>query len=93
MSISINGVSFKGKVLQIKDNKVYVDGELHPVSNDAKTINISVNGDLNSLEVDVCEHIEVSGNVTELQTVNGDVTVEGQVEGNVKTVNGDIKSK
>lgn len=93
MGISINGATFKGKNIQVRDNKVYLDGKLQPISKDTKIVNIVVNGDINSIEVDVCENIEVSGNATDIQTVNGDVKIEGQVGGNIKTVNGDVKTK
>jgi hypothetical protein len=88
-SVTINGVSFKGNNVTIINGKVIIDGK--DQTPDAKNITIHVNGDISKLSVDICDSLSVTGNVNELSTVSGDVSVGGSVGQNVKTVSGDVK--
>lgn len=88
-TITINGVSYVGNNVKIINGKVIVDGK--DMTPDAKNITIHVDGDISKLSVDICENLSVTGNVNELSTVSGDVTIGGNVGQNVKTVSGDVK--
>lgn len=87
--ITINGVSYVGNNVKIINGKVIVDGK--DMTPDSKNITIHVDGDISKLSVDICEKLSVTGNVNELSTVSGDVTIGGNVGQNVKTVSGDVK--
>lgn len=88
-SVKINGVSYNGNNVTIINGKVIVDGK--DMTPDAKNITIHVDGDISKLSVDICDKLSVTGNVKDLSTVSGDVTIGGNVSQNVKTVSGDVK--
>lgn len=88
--ITINGTTYHGSSITMKNGKVIVDGE-EVKTGDAKTINISVNGDITNLEVDACNELQVTGSVGSLRTISGDVTVTGDVDGSVQSTSGDIE--
>lgn len=89
-SVVINGVSIQSSGnVQISNGKIVIDGKDY--TPESKTINIVVHGDVDNLDVDVCSNITVNGSVTSVDTVNGDVTIKGDVKENVKTVNGDVE--
>lgn len=88
-TVKINGVSYNGNNVTIINGKVIVDGK--DMTPDAKNITIHVDGDISKLSVDICDKLSVTGNVNDLSTVSGDVSVGGNVGQNVKTVSGDVK--
>lgn len=93
--IKINGnvvssVISTGSNISIIGNKVFIDGQEHDV--EAKTINIEVTGNVNSLDVDVAQKVNVSGNAGSVQTVSGSVEVGGDVDGSVSTVSGSVRA-
>jgi len=88
-NIRINNTTISGKSITIKDGKVIVDGtEVN--TGDSKTINIEVQGNLESLDADYCHSISVTGHAGRIKTMAGDVNC-GDVGGNVQTMSGDIK--
>lgn len=102
-NIVINGKSYSGKNLTIKNNKVFIDG----VEQESSSIqlNITINGDVNSM--DITGDTVVNGNVTKINVGVGDVkcndvagdvivdvgdvNVSGNISGKVKVSVGDIK--
>ena len=88
--ITVNGKTYKGNNISISNGVVVIDGKRYD-DKDAKNINISVVGNLESLDVDSCEMIMITGDVGTVETVNGNVKC-GNVNGNVKTTNGNIKA-
>lgn len=105
--ISINGKTYKNaNNITITDGKVILDGVVQNVE-DSPTINISIEGDVQTLSVDSCEVIHVAGdtyslntvngkvialgNVNDIETINGNVKCNGDILGNVKTVNGNVR--
>jgi hypothetical protein len=88
-TVTINGISYNGNNVKIINGKVIVDGK--DMTPDAKNITIHVEGDISKLSVDICDSLSVTGNVNELSTVSGDVSIGGSVGQNVKTVSGDVK--
>jgi cytoskeletal protein CcmA (bactofilin family) len=90
-SIIVNDKQYAGgRNVRVVNNKVYVNDKLVN-SDDEKTINITINGNIESLQVDVCENVFVTGDVGEVETTNGSVKIEKNVAGNVKTTNGNVK--
>jgi hypothetical protein len=57
---------------------------------DAKQININIDNNINELSVDVCEKIQINGNVHDLKTSSGDVYC-ANVTGNVQSSSGDVE--
>lgn len=90
-TITINGNSISGRNISINNGKITIDGENITIE-DEKTINISVQGDIDKLKVDRCNICEVTGNVGSVKTVSGDVSITGDVSGgDVTSVSGDVK--
>jgi len=103
--ITINGKTYFGNSVSVKNGKVTVDGQLYVP--DEKQINITIEGNVEKLSIDYCEKIkvtgdvanlttssggvEISGNVTSLSTTSGDVEIDGNVGGSIKTTSGDVK--
>lgn len=104
--ITINGKSYVGNSISISKNQIIINGT--NIVEDSKIINISIEGNVDSLNVDACEKVVVQGFVNSLSTMSGDVecmnvnkdvkTMSGNVEcgdigGDVSTSSGDVKAK
>lgn len=86
--IVINGVVVSGgKNIVVSNGRVVVDGQ--DVTPDAKDIRIEVHGSVDSLDVDACNAISVTGSAGSIKTQSGDVRC-GDVHGSVKTMSGDV---
>jgi hypothetical protein len=60
-TIVINNNSHVGRSVVISGNKIIIDGK--DVTPDGKEINITVDGPIDQLQVDVCNKISVKGDV------------------------------
>lgn len=89
-SISVNGVTYRGNSITINNDVVIIDGVVVGDEN-SKTINISVVGDISSINVDRCKEITVQGNVGTIVTTSGDVDVTGNVNGDIHSTSGDVE--
>lgn len=85
--IVINGQVYKGNSISINKGNIIIDG--NNVESNDKTITISIEGNIDKLEVDYCKTIQIKGNVQMLSTGSGDVTIEGS-SGNISTGSGDV---
>ena len=89
--IRINNNDYVGRSITISGNKIIIDGkDVTADHSDSKEISITVNGDLDNLDVDYCKEIAISGNVGKIRSGSGDVTCNG-VTGNVQTGSGDVE--
>lgn len=95
-TLVINGDCVRNKVINtmtINGGRIFVDGkplsELDVVEDD-KVINITIEGDVERLEVDYCSKIEVKGNARRVKTGSGDIDISGDVTGDVHTNMGSI---
>ena len=82
-----------GGTVTITDGKVTVNGktvEGLEGSDDEKVINITIEGDVDRLEVDYCKSIKVTGNAKRVHTSYGDIEIGGDVSGDVHTNMGGI---
>ncbi len=86
-NIIINNKSYVGKSISISGSKVYIDGVLQ--EDDSKKIYITVQGNIENLDVDNCEKIQVEGDVNTVTSKNGNV-ITGHVAGDVTNKNGNI---
>jgi len=84
-----NGKVVSGRNISITNGKITVDGKRIDVDENDKVINISVQGDVESINVDACEKVEITGNAKTVKTTSGDVLCQ-DVQGNVTTTSGDI---
>lgn len=88
-TVIINGTTITaGRNITISGNRVIVDGK--DVTPDAKDIRIEVNGNVESISVDACNIINVTGSVGDLSTQSGDVKC-GDVAGSVQSMSGDVR--
>jgi hypothetical protein len=87
--INIDNNSYSGKNIVITNGKVFIDGM--DVTPDSKNIEIKIEGNIDELKVDSCNSISVLGSVKNINTLSGDVDVVGHVDGNLKTMSGNIK--
>ena len=113
-SIIINGVTFDGDSISIKNGNIVVDG--NKVSVDSKKIDIVIQGHVENVVVDSCDSLRIIGNVLGvstksgdvnivgnvishvngndiIRTVSGDVTISGDMTGNVTSTSGDVKAR
>lgn len=86
--VNINGKSYAGRSVTVINGKVVIDGV--DVTPDAKHIDIIVDGDIDKLNVDMCDKLMVKGNVNTLASTSADVEC-GDVTGSINTVSGDIE--
>jgi DUF4097 and DUF4098 domain-containing protein YvlB len=75
--------------ISIVNGKIFIDGKDH--TPDSKNITIQINGDVEYINVDVCDKVTVTGNVSAIKTTSGNIEVKGNVAHNIKTVSGDVK--
>jgi hypothetical protein len=87
-TISINGNTYSGNSIVVINGKVIVNG--NDVTPDSKEINIKVDGNINKLEVDACNKVEITGDVSSIKTQSGDVEITGNVTGSIQTMSGDV---
>ena len=88
---NIKNSSIKGNSISIINNKIFVDGK--EIETEEKVINIIVEGNLDKLEVDCCNSIKVNGVTKDVEVSNGNITINGDVKGNVNNINGNIITK
>jgi hypothetical protein len=87
-TIRINGfeVSF-GRSISIQNGRVTVDGK--DVTPEGKSIKVEIHGNVDSLDIDSCDKVQVSGDVGSHEVKAGDVTCR-DVSGSVSTMAGDV---
>jgi hypothetical protein len=90
-TIRINNMTVSGRNVTIQNGKIIVDGKTIDTGN-APTIQIHVEGNIDTLQVDACEQISVQGNAQNVVTMSGDVTCN-DVHGSVTTMSGDVRCK
>lgn len=101
--ISFNGKTYTGNTVEVKNNKVFVDGvEVNTgddkksfwsslKSSEKKEFNFTIEGDVQNLNIDNGGYVIVKGNVGDVKMVSGNVEVEGYVQGNITTTSGDVE--
>ena len=87
----MGNINIKGNNVSIINNKIFVDGK--KIGTEEKEINIIVEGNLDKLEVDCCNSIKVNGVTKDVEVSNGNITISGDVKGNVNNINGNIIAK
>lgn len=68
-----------------------VDGkEISLEREESKVVNINIEGPVEKLEVGVCERVSVNGNVGNVRSQSGDISVTGLVAGSIQTMSGNV---
>lgn len=90
--VNINGVTYSGSNVTVKNNKIYIDGK-EVNTPDAKEYFISIHGDNATVSTE-SGNVTVNGSVTQsVSTMSGDVIVHGSVSLNTSTMSGDLRVK
>lgn len=88
-SVTINNVTYSGRNISIDNDKVVIDGVTQTTSL-VGPITVTVNGSCESVST-ISGAINISGNAGSVHATSGDVSVQGSVEGAIKTISGDVK--
>lgn len=90
-TVSINGRTYQGRNVSMVNGRIIIDGK--DVTEDAKDdreINVSIEGNVNSLSVGHCVNLKINGECGSVSTTSGDVKC-GTIKGSVRTVSGDVE--
>lgn len=88
-TVFINNISQgEGNSIVINGNRVIVNGK--DVTPDSKVIEIRIEGDVQTLEVDYASYVTVGGNAGSLRSGSGKVNIIGHVTGDVDTGSGSV---
>ena len=85
----VNGIRYEGKSISTTDGKVIIDGKRVDTGN-TKEIKIEVHGDIEVLDVGICDYVTVDGNVGDVKLSQGDITIKGSAMDSVTNIQGDI---
>jgi len=91
----INGRAYKNisGVITIENGRTLVNGK--PIEDwsesNEKVINITIEGNVEALDVMVCNTITVNGDAKKVKTGSGNVSVKGNVSGDIQTGSGDVE--
>ena len=91
--IKSNGkvTTIKGGSIQIVNGKILTDGKaVEEINTDEKVINITIEGNVERLEVDYCNEITVNGDAKRVRANCGNVNIKGNVSGDVHANCGSI---
>ena len=94
-TVCVNGKKYtlpNGSV-SVVNNKVYWNGILVEDCDllKEKTINITIEGNVEGdIKCDTIESINIKGSCKNIETYNGEVKIDGDVDGNVSTHNGNV---
>lgn len=89
--VNINGQLYNGNSITINGDRIIIDGKEVSMP-EQKTINITMTGNIENLNVDTAHNVDVRGSVGTLSTVSGDVIVQLDVTNGVTTVSGDVSA-
>ena len=88
--VTINGKTYKGNNVSVINNEVFIDGKRADQTEDTKVINITIDGKVETLDVDYCDKLEITGDCGNVSSKNGNIQVKGNVSGDVTNKNGNI---
>jgi hypothetical protein len=89
--VTINGKTYKGNNVSMINNKVFIDGkEVTGDDSDSKVINIKIEGNIETLSIDSCDKLDVIGDCGVVNSKNGNISISGNVNGDVTNKNGNI---
>lgn len=86
--VTIDGRSFSGTNISIKNNKVIVDGVVQE-GDLTGPISVAVSGDIDKIDAGSCDTLVAGGNVGSIKSGSGDIDC-GDVSGDIQTGSGDV---
>ena len=90
-TFKINGIVTRtGRTVVINRGRIMIDGEDVTPGGEIPTIHVEIVGDVERLDVDVCNEVRVNGLVHSITTQAGDIHC-GNVDGSVTTMSGDVR--
>ncbi|TFF02657.1 heme utilization protein [Histophilus somni] len=92
MVVSSQTISVENGQVSIQAPQLTIDGQV-VVLEKAPILHIEVFGNVNYIDASNFVDIAITGNVECIEMVSGDVSIYGDVSGNVKTVNGDVQAQ
>ena len=87
-----NSVQVNGSTITRVDNKLIVDGQEIDLNKPQQIINITIDGNVENLDVPVLGTLSIQGDCKSVDVTNGSINIQGNVSGDVQTVNGSIKA-
>ena len=85
----INNVNYSGKNIIATKGKIFIDGQEIDTVN--QKIDITIQGDVENIDIDFCTSINITGNVTSLKSTSGDIHVTGNIMKSVHSTSGNIE--
>lgn len=90
-SVTVNGRTYSGRTVEVNDGCVRVDGEVVADHATQPRIEVTLNGDVETLET-AAGDVTVQGSAGSVTTKSGDVRC-GAVAGYVTTTSGDVNCR
>jgi hypothetical protein len=81
--------NYQGNNISINNGRVIIDGVDVTDDNDNKVLNITIQGNVESIS-GLVSTLKVTGDINNLSSGSGDVDIVGNVNGNIKVGSGDI---
>ena len=91
-TIKIGNNVFSGCNIHEFNNKLIIDGKTVEIAETNK-INITIDGDINVIDLTCCDKIVINGDVTNFRMTSGNVEINGDVRGSVQLTGGKIACK
>ena len=86
----IGSKKYEGRIINIdSDREVYIDGKLVHIGKELRVVNISVEGDVETVS-GAFGSVNITGNAGRVTSASGDVEVRGDVNGDIQTASGDV---
>ena len=89
---SSSSVQINGNTITRVGNKLIVDGQEIDLNKPQQIINITIDGNVENLDVPILGTLNIQGDCKSVDITNGSINIQGSVSGDVKTVNGSIKA-
>ena len=89
---SSNSIQINGNTITTVGNKLIIDGQEIDLNKPQQIINITIDGDVENLDVPVVGTLNIQGDCKSVEVTNGSINIQGNVSGDVQTVNGSIKA-
>lgn len=90
-TIIVNKLKYQGDELTIKHSRIIINGQ--DVTPDSKHVEISVQGNLKTLECDYAQRIDIAGNVDDAHSTSGTMNITGDVLGDARSTSGAIRCR
>lgn len=99
-TINVNGTEYKVKdkdnvtVKTTKDGRVFIDNqEVSAPASDEKIVHITVTGPIGRLSIEQCGQATINGSCISVKVEQGNITVNGNIQGNASCEQGDIYAR